>query len=363
VTVAALIEAFQQQASWCDALGSPFTASLLRWLAYDIDGGGVTAWLLEDHAQRPAGDAIALRIAGALHGAALAGRDAGLAACYPNTGRPWDMEIVMPRVLDFLERDQPWVERYLATPPQTNETRRAAALAPAFLMLSRKGPLHLLELGASAGLNLAWDKFAYRTRTWAWGRLSEDSPLIDTEWQGPVPDLPISVRIASRAGCDAAPIDIADPDQALRLMSYVWPDQRERMARLKKAIAVFATLRPVLERADAGEWLETRLAGPLPPGVTVIYHSIAWQYFLPETRARARAAIAAAAERADEAHRLAWVRFEHNKVLGLESEEGDGHSVDLIEWPSGVRRRLCAVDPHGRFVTMTPAAAEALPVS
>jgi hypothetical protein len=330
----------------------------LRWLAHDIGEGGVTAWLLEDYMNGDAGrvgDAVPLRIAGALHAGALSGRDAGLAACYPEGGRAWDMEVVMPRALDFLEREQAFVQSFLATPPQTNETRRAIAFLPAFLALSRKGPLHLLEIGASAGLNLLWDRFAYRTRTWAWGRLTEESPFIDTEWSGPSPDLPIHVRIASRAGCDARPIDVTDADQRLRLKSYVWPDQRERLIRLDRAMAIAQAHRVQVDRADAGPWLEERLSGGPPLGVTVIYHSIAWQYFSSETRARARAAIAAAAARADETHRLAWVRFEHNKVLDLDAF-GDGYSVDLTEWPGGQTRRLCGVDPHARFVALAPTA-------
>src|SRR5579885_256979 len=48
---------------------------------------------------------------------------------------------------------------------QTNEVTRCSNLLPAFELISRRAgrqPLALIEVGASAGLNLNWDRYRYR---------------------------------------------------------------------------------------------------------------------------------------------------------------------------------------------------------
>jgi hypothetical protein len=47
---------------------------------------------------------------------------------------------------------------------ETNEVRRCIASMPALILVSREAkdrPLYLVEIGASAGLNLLWDRYAY----------------------------------------------------------------------------------------------------------------------------------------------------------------------------------------------------------
>ena len=44
---------------------------------------------------------------------------------------------------------------------QTNEVARCGCLLPAFAAVADGRPLALIEIGASAGLNLRWDHFAY----------------------------------------------------------------------------------------------------------------------------------------------------------------------------------------------------------
>ena len=85
------------------------------------------------------------------------------------------------------------------------------------------------------------------------------------------------------------------------------------------------------------------MAEPLGEGTTVVFHSIAWQYFDRETGRRARRAIEGAGARADSGHRLAWLRFEHQKSMG---EDGKDHLIDLITWPGGTRRIIARADPH-----------------
>jgi len=341
---------FLEQAKWCRDFGSPFTAALLEALAADVTALGPTAAILADVPELRRADAMPLRIAGAVHALVLSGRDPELAAQYPASRRAWDMGEVFPLVQAAFEREPTWFADFLAHPPQTNETRRAIALLPAFaLAAAQGGPLHMLEIGASAGLNMSWDQFAYRTREWAWGRTTEDKPLIDTEWRGPAPNLRLKLDIAGRAGCDRHPLDVRDPEQVLRLRSYVWADQPERLKRFDCAVGLAIANDVRVETADAGDWLRRRLVGRLPEGVTILYHSIAWQYFSPETKSALFSVIERTAAIAEPTRRFAWVRFEHDRILGY---GGDGYSVDVAAWPGGERRRVARTDPHARWVEM-----------
>jgi hypothetical protein len=149
----------------------------------------------------------------------------------------------------------------------------------------------------------------------------------------------VEPRIASRAGVDLdPPHPVRDRD---RLLAYIWPDQPDRLARMEAALAL--PPQPV-ERADAADWLERRLAGPAPRGTCrLICHTIAWQYFPPDTDARARAAIEAAGARATPDAPLAW--------FGMEpGGDGSGAALTLRSWPGGETLEAGRVDFHGRWV-------------
>ncbi|MEL6663932.1 MAG: DUF2332 domain-containing protein, partial [Pseudomonadota bacterium] len=313
---------FRKQAEWCEVLGSPFNAALLRALAGNLGDGSVLDGLLLERGtplRASAADAGPLRVAGALHALTLSGRDKGLAARYPAATQDWAMEQVLPAAYGALETHRDWVAAFLKNTPQTNETRRAIALLPGFARL--KGPLHLLEIGASAGLNQHWDAFGYDGGHWTRAG-APGAPVIASEWTGPAPDLPETFEITSRRACDQAPLDVNDPEARLALQAYIWPDQTDRLERVRAAISLAKARGVHVEKADAADWLEAQLLGPLPEGTTVIFHSIAWQYFDAETHKRASAAIKAAGARASDARRLAWLRFENQRVF---NKVGDTH--------------------------------------
>jgi hypothetical protein len=341
-----VIEHCRQQAGWCDDYGSPFTARLIERLARDIEAGGPTAALVADGPPSRRADRLSLRIAGALHAAVLAGRDPALAAEYPAARPAWDIARVWPLVRRLLARDRAWIAGFLGSAPQTNEIRRTIALLAGFLWLAARHDreIELLEIGASAGLNLYWDRFAYRTASWRWG----DGPVeISTEWTGAPPPLDPVPRIRTRAACDLNPIDVRDPEQRLRLRAYIWADQAERLARFDAAAALAATHDVGVERADAAEWLEARLPRRSPDALTVVYHSVFYQYPPPDRRQRIAEAITRAGERS--AAPLAWLRLEPEGVLGG-PRDSDRFLVDLVTWPGAERRTLAATDGHGNFV-------------
>lgn len=342
-----VLDHFAEQARFCDALGSPFTARLLEAMRRDLEAGGPVADLVGDWPRSPRRDAVSLRLAGALHAAALSGRDAALAAEYPAARPAWDIDATWEAARAFLIREHDWVVAFIESAPQTNETRRAIALLAGFLDLGARFrlPFDLLELGASAGLNLHWDRFAYRTRSWAWG--GDSATRIDTDWRGPAPPVDAPLRVRSRAACDVNPLDLRVPEERLRLRAYIWADQADRLARFDAAAELAVASGVRVERADAGAWLEARLARRAPDALTVVYHSVFYQYPPRATRER----IAAALDAAGQVSRapLAWLRLEPEAALGG-PPDSDRFLLDLVTWPGGERRTLAVTDGHVRFV-------------
>src|SRR5215471_251048 len=123
-----LVEHFAEQARFCDLYGSPFMARLIEALLADLQAGGPTADLVAEWPRSPRADAVAIRLSGALHAAALSGRAPALAAEYPAARPAWDMQRVWPMARDFLASERAWVAQFLRSAPQTNETRRTIAL-------------------------------------------------------------------------------------------------------------------------------------------------------------------------------------------------------------------------------------------
>jgi hypothetical protein len=130
-------------------------------------------------------------------------------------------------------------------------------------------PLRLREIGASAGLNLAWDRYHYALAPHRWG--NPDSPVrIDAEWHGAAAAFEQHPEVESRAGCDLAPVRVGDDAQARRLEAYIWADQPERLAQLRAAIALAREDPPRIARESAAAWLERELWSRLRP--TVVFH-------------------------------------------------------------------------------------------
>jgi hypothetical protein len=152
--------------------------------------------------------------------------------------------------------------------------------------------------------------------------------------------------VTERRGCDSHPLDLRDDAARRRLRSYVWPDQKDRLRRLDAAIAAALSVDPpVVDRADAADWLPARLDEPRPGRVTVVMHSIVWQYLPEEARARIAAVIArrGAATKVG-APPLAWLRLEPERDA---AEPG----LRLTLWP-GRREWLLGIgDYHGRHMT------------
>ncbi len=329
-------------------------------MAVDFETQGVVYDLTADWKGKPNLDALSLRLIGACHAAALSGRDLALRAVYPEANPDWTLDKVWPQVEAFLKRDTDWVRGFMRSPPQTNEMRRSLILMAGFLYLAKRfeAPMHLLEIGASAGLNTIWDKYQYSTAVWQ--RLPADqegSPVVTTDWSGVAPPVEANFEIASRAACDQNPLDLKDADAAMRLRSYIWPDQKERLSRFDAARKLAVAHDVKVEKADAAEWLEDKLAKRPATGLTIVYHSVFFQYPPSQTREKLRYLIRNAIKTAPPDAPVAWLRFEPEGLFGPVNNKAD-MTLETEFSPDGERVILARSDGHVTRVAALAALAE-----
>jgi hypothetical protein len=221
---------------------------------------------------------------------------------------------------------------------QTNEPARCAVLLPVLARLP--GPLALIEVGASAGLCLLPDRYGYHYD----GHASF----------GPEPRFPCRVSdttpvpkgaptIVWRAGIDLNPLDVRDDDDMAWLQTLVWPDQPDRLARLRSAIAIARADPP---RIVAGDLLSSlpALAAEAPPDATLVVFHTAVLAYIADPDARAGFA------RAVRALNAVWISNETPRVFP------DIATKPTHSGPSGAF--LLAVDgepaawtdPHGAWI-------------
>jgi hypothetical protein len=343
----------RQQGIWCGEFGSSFTAGLCAKMADDYRAGGIVADILAGWPTDPIKDALALRLAGALHHVVLSEPLGTLAEVWPKAVEGWSLDDAWAEAIQAFKARAPWVKDFIKSPPQTNEVRRAIALFPGICAAAKgfDGPVDVLELGASAGLNVNMDQFSYVTDTWHFQNDAHGSDvIIDTDWRGPAPDMPAKLTIRNKAACDQNPLDVSDLAKTLLLNAYVWPDQPERLARLRGAIKLAQENQTVPDRADAADWLVEKLEKRATDALTIVYHSVFLIYPDDATRNRIIATMEAAGAAATYEAPLAWLRMEWPGVLGLESDGSVNNALELIQWPGGKRTLLATVDPHGRFI-------------
>ncbi|MDW3224881.1 MAG: DUF2332 family protein [Paracoccaceae bacterium] len=338
-----LCEAFSQQAASCEKLGSPFMGQLLRLLAERWSRGTrLDARFAQFEGDiGPAGASLPLRMAGGLHALVLSGRTPELADVYPPHAVTDDA--LWSAVRAALQFHEDFMLNWVESPPQTNEVRRSAALIPGACVAANAFdlPFVISELGASAGLNLIWDRYALVLPGMT---LAPENPVLTLtpEWEGPNPPGKIPL-VSARSGVDLNPLNPANPDDLLRLTAYLWPDQPHRLD-LTRAAAGAMTAH--IARGDAIDWLAHRLEDAPEGHVHLIQHTVAWQYFPSHAQDRGTALIEAAGRAASTRRPLAW--------LAMESD-GDktgriGAALTLRLWPGDRTYNLGRADFHGRWV-------------
>ncbi|WP_199441420.1 DUF2332 domain-containing protein [Umezawaea beigongshangensis] len=352
-----LAELFVDAARGCSQ-SSPLTATLLNAAADDLAAGGITAKVMAGCECDRRGTVPGLRFAGAVHRVVLEGRAPQLAAHYPSVGGTPRLDSLWEDVLPVLHENTEELNRRISsTVVQTNEPGRSAPLFGGLQVAAHRAaeatgraapfPVRLLEIGASGGLNLRPHRIGYRMPD---GRVLGDARsrlVLDPVWTGaPAADLSHRLTLVRRAGCDVNPVDVSTDDGRLHLSSFVWADQVDRFRRLRDALDLAATDPVPVERVTGPEWLVEQLADRADGVLTVVWHSVVWQYTSPADRARGRAVLAAAAERATPSAPLALLVYESRRTHDSRGPTYEFHLL-LKLWPAGVSLRLGSGAGHG----------------
>jgi hypothetical protein len=382
---AAIREAFAKQQAFCETV-SPLYAEVFAACADALGPGAARPAgrallaLLEEawsHRDFPNFYEAPLLLAAALHEAVLASLPsaAPLAAFYSTAGGRFARRADAPalrRALDAL---------WLAPPPtflpflaqgfvQTNEPSRGVAwLLPACALTAWLGqPIDLVDLGCSAGLNLAADRLSWSwtwegesgTRTWWLGEDGEpirqtldatNGAEVERLLHLPPGECP-SPDVRRRIGIDRAPVDLRRPEAARRLAACIWPDQTDRWKLFERAVAAHASLDPPpqLIRADLAAGLR-RIAPVLgtarAPRIVLLYSTIATGYLTDEAYAALRGRVAEVFAGFPEGFTGLWIEMEPPRDE-LSDSPVARHTAHLLE-PGGLGDLTLAVsEPHPR---------------
>ncbi len=340
MALSSIRSACADQAISCRKLGSPLTGLVVELLGQQLDETTLTGRRVLNWTGDPSSraDSVPLRLAGAMHALVRSGEAPELASLYPPHPTPEAPAFATALTRTITEHDG-WIAGFLDSPPQTNEIGRSGLLYPGLVTIAHLTglPLALHEVGSSAGLNLTLDRFSYTLGDAALGD-SASAVNLKPAWTGPVPKGPLPA-IASRRGCDQAPIDITRAEARDRLMAYIWADQPERLKRTAAAVEIALRDPPVIDRADAADWVEAMKAADPQPGTTrVLMHSISFQYFAKDSQRRIADAMAQAGLMAATETPLAWLSFELEKEV---------FALRLKLSPYGIDHVLATADPHG----------------
>ncbi len=164
--------------------------------------------------------------------------------------------------------------------------------------------------------------------------------------------------LSEGCGCDPAPIDVSTQEGALALLSYIWPDELDRLARIREAITIARAHPAIVEAAGAVAWVERRLAKPHPGRLTIVWQSVMRQYLGETERRQLEDRIEEAGTHATDERPLAWVALEPGDdhlsnftitcVAGR--REGGHHRRQRRPWPAGqLAARTSRLTSRGRI--------------
>jgi len=238
----------------------------------------------------------------------------------------------------------------LARATQTNEAARCAVVLPLIALAGGGGPVALLEVGASAGLDLYPDRYSYRYATPGGPVVldpvdGESSVVIECAVTGPAPLPPRLPEVVWRAGIDLHPLDAGSAADVAWLDALIWPEHEDRRRRLRAAAAITAAEPPRLVVGDLVERLE-EVAAHAPHGATlVVFHTAVLMYLAPNARAEFAARVAGLPGH--------WISNELHSVAPLdwttpaEAHRGIGALPSDFELALD-GRQIAFSSPHGR---------------
>jgi hypothetical protein len=323
---------------------SPLYANLARAVANDPE-------LLALVAEADESTTVANLFFAAVHYLLLDDPTAPLAAFYPDlVAQPRPIVEAYPIFRAYCLEHADEIRMLVTTRRvQTNEVRRCAPLLLALQTVWERGgrrPMALIEIGASAGLLLNWDRYAYAYQDEKGAKTVGDlsSPVhIESVLRGEnAPPLPAALPlVAWRAGADIHPIDPTDERETRWLRALIWPEHQDRMALLDAALAVARSYPPRIIAGDAGEMLPALLAQAPADATLCVCHGFTLNQMPTATRE----------------HILARVE-EHSRQRGLYRvalewwPSNPTPTVELFTYSDGAQRSelLSRCESHGRWV-------------
>ena len=233
---------------------------------------------------------------------------------------------------------------------QTNDPRRCTPLLVALDQI--RGPIALIEVGASAGLTLFPDCYTYRWN--ARGRsvtsLPADGPstvslVADIAGWGANP--PRRPNIVHREGIDLSPLDVTKPSDRDWLDALVWPEQSDRLDIVRAAADIVAQSPPTLTAGDAVAEIRAAVARArkAAPNATIVVSSPAVLVYLDPAEREKFATYCARAN-------VRWISLDGRRVIPRIGDEADelGIEGDFVLSLDGVP--IASTDPLGRQVTV-----------
>lgn len=291
-TVDAAATAFRTLAE-AEGTAVPMYAALCRTIAEDRS---IASLLLE----APVGQRLPVLMLASLHDLVLDHPELALAAWFPSVGgdaaHRGDLESALRRAVS--SHRERLVDRIRHRQVQTNEVNRCVGWRVALgeLCADDPRPLTLVEVGASAGLNLSVDRYRVEfhaaehdgtvvgvgpprsgvqlstvVRSGVWPHLSDELP-----------------EVVERIGLDRSPLDPGDPADARWLTACTWPEQTVRVERLAAAIELTAAHPPRLVAGDLVEDLAAVIEAAEPTTHLVVMSSWTLAYVDRATRVRFR---------------------------------------------------------------------------
>jgi hypothetical protein len=157
----------------------------------------------------------------------------------------------------------------------------------------------------------------------------------------PVPDqLP---EVIWRAGIDLEPIDLEDDDAVRWLETLVWPEEQDRLERLRAAIEIAREAPPRVVRGDLRGRLRELVAEAPAEATLVVFHTAVLAYLSPGEREQFRREVLST--------RAEWISNEGADVIAelpLPSVAPAAPSYFVLA--ANGRRALALCDGHGRWL-------------
>lgn len=365
-----LVRDFKQQAATCREDSALYEALCLG-LARAIASPGFPIGKLLGIGLASGTDvpiAFPLLVLGALHDRVLVGKAPDLARYYPSVGGAFvrqDAEgLVRAALATLYEQSEAILDFLRKRHVQTNEVARGSVLLLGMLEAQRRleRPLYLLELGCSAGLNLWLDRYRYAYASpegeLGWGE--GDGPLLHCTLKTSEANrmaiaglLSSKLAVVGRHGVDRAPLDLGNPDEGRVLEAFIWPDQVERLDRLRRARAIVAQTPCSVHQAElptqAGDALQGAVARLPENAALVVFHSVLAYYLSSGQRSDLDRIIADSAERLHPGQAMARLQFEQS-----DARKPFELTLDLYERAAWTHASLGQTHHHGRWVEWNP---------